>query len=370
MLSKETFEYIENTSSAHLKKWGQFFTKKSIRDKLMSTLEKIESPLVLEPSCGTGEFLHSILNYFDSPQITAVEIDSKLAQIAKKRFPEVNVYNENFFKFKTKKYDFIIGNPPYYRIPSKEGFDEIAYGRVNIYHSFFKLGIDCLKKDGVLAFVVPSGLCNGIYASKLRKYIINHTNIEYLKVYDSANLFDGANQRIMIIVLKKTKNTGNYVFKDFFTEHKEELKELYKNSINLKEIGCKVKTGSIVWNQHKQKLTNNKKNTLLVWGKNICDDHLIEGKFVSPKGQYIKINETEKYPAIVVQRTIGNKSKINCCIINEPFLAENHVNVIHGKNLKKVLNALQSKKTKKVIKYLIGSTMLSKTELEKYIPIF
>jgi phosphotransferase system IIA component len=57
------------------------------------------------------------------------------------------------------------------------------------------------------------------------------------------------------------------------------------------KMGCKVKTGSVVWNQHKQIITNEKtdKTIQLIMTTNLKSEKLERKK-------YMKINnETEKY---------------------------------------------------------------------------
>ena len=60
-----------------------------------------------------------------------------------------------------------------------------------------------LKPGGYLAYVVPPSMNNGAYFDRLRSYIIKNTNIEKIDVINNQALFDGANQNVMILVLKK-----------------------------------------------------------------------------------------------------------------------------------------------------------------------
>jgi WD40 repeat protein len=53
----------------------------------------------------------------------------------------------------------------------------------------------------------------------------------------------------------------NYIF----TDNSSKLKELFEGSTTLKNMGFKVRTGQIVWNEHKEELTNDEENTILVY---------------------------------------------------------------------------------------------------------
>jgi len=381
-LRTDSINYLQSTPKEYLKKMGQFFTSETIRLKLIKMLPKIKSPTILEPSFGSGEFIDTILNFYPDAKITGIEKDKKLFNLVSKRYIDHDVRCEDFLDFNEKnKYDFVIGNPPYFeiaktKIPSK--FNEILNGRPNIYSLFIKLGIDALKPGGYLAFVIPPSMNNGAYFSALREYIIKNTEIEHINVFNDSDLFLQATQRIMILVLKKMKNTGKNIFNigdhSCFTSDVSQLKNIYKDSINLFDCGYRVKTGSVVWNQNKELLSNNKNKRLLVWAKNIESGKINKNNLKHPKGQYVDLKEYESYPAIVINRVIGNSSSpnIRASIINEPFLAENHVNVIYPvnpkKSIKEIYDILLSDKIKKVISILIGNTQLSKTEIEKILP--
>ena len=196
---------------------------------------------------------------------------------------------------------------------------------------------------------------------------------------------------MFLIILKKTnsKKSRKYIFEKngitIFTEDKKFLNEAYKNTVCLKEIGYGVKTGSIVWNEHKEKLTEDKNNsTLLIWASNI-----INGKIIIPnaknKPQYIKNIPKDliiKSRVVVVNRITGSSKDINIksAIVDEKeFVCENHVNVIYplknsnlnypNYSLEDILKALQDEVNIKVMRLISGNTQVSKTELEKLLPI-
>jgi len=69
-LTDATIKYIKETDINYRKSLGQYFTPKSVREALLSRLPNtIRNPKVLDPACGTGEFLITaknilkILNY-------------------------------------------------------------------------------------------------------------------------------------------------------------------------------------------------------------------------------------------------------------------------------------------------------------------
>lgn len=392
--TKESIDYLKNTDIKKRKKLGQYFTPKSIRELLLSKLPKKDNADILDPACGSGEFLFSCKKYFKNPILYGFDIDKKLINIASKLVKNASIKNFDFLNIdiNKKKYDYIIGNPPYFELKLneeiKKKYFDIIKGRVNIFSLFIKTGLDLLKDGGYLAYVVPPSMNNGAYFSKLREYIIKNSSLEYLHIIDGADNFHLANQKVMLIILKKTnsKKSSKYIFKKngitIFTEDKKFLNKAYKNTVSLKDIGYTVKTGSIIWNEHKEKLTNDKNNsTLLIWASNINNGKIIIG-YTKGKPQYIKNISNDliiKSRVVVVNRITGSSKDINikAAIVNEKeFVCENHVNVIYmSKNancnysLEDIFKALQDKTNIKVMRLISGNTQISKTELERLLPI-
>ena len=392
--TKESIDYLKNTDIKKRKKLGQYFTPKSIRELLLSKLPKKDNADILDPACGSGEFLLSCKKYFKNPILYGFDIDKKLINISSKLVKNAIIKNFDFLNIdiNKKKYDYIIGNPPYFELKLneeiKKKYFDIIKGRVNIFSLFIKTGLDLLKDGGYLAYVVPPSMNNGAYFSKLREYIIKNSSLEYLHVIDGADNFHLANQKVMLIILKKTnsKKSSKYIFKKngitIFTEDKNFLNKSYKNTVSLKDIGYTVKTGNIIWNEHKEKLTNDKNNsTLLIWASNINNGKIIIG-YTKGKPQYIKNISNDliiKSRVVVVNRITGSSKDINikAAIVNEKeFVCENHVNVIYmSKNancnysLEDIFKALQNKTNIKVMRLISGNTQISKTELERLLPI-
>jgi len=267
--------YLINTELKHRKLYGQYFTPKFVREYLISKLPKIENPKILDPANGSGEFLVTANEYFDNPELHGWEIDSNLVELSKKLIPNAKIKNLDSLKENyDESFDFVIGNPPYFEykpdLEIKNKFKDVINGRSNIFSMFIKLGLDMLKPNGYLAYVIPPSMNNGAYFSKLRDYIINRSNIEYINILDSSDMFHDAQQTVMIMILKKGKNYGDFIFRkngiSIFSINPKKLYEAFEGKTTLKELGFNIKTGRVVWNQHKDKLTNEKSdNVPLIW---------------------------------------------------------------------------------------------------------
>ncbi len=401
--TEHTTSYLNKADIKYRKSLGQYFTPKPVREALIEQLPKnLKNPKILDPGCGTGEFLLTAKKYFSNAELCGWDIDKNLIEISKKNTPEAklkcidSLENEQYGSF-----DYVIGNPPYFEFKPSEKirnkFQSIIHGRTNIFSLFVYQGLKWLKDGGYLAYVIPPSMNNGAYFAKLRNYIIENANIEYLHVLDDPKLFHGAQQTTMLLILKKGKNRGNYIFKKngitIFSEEVEYLEETFKNRTTLYDLGYEVRTGRVIWNDNRNLLTNDaKKGVPLIWSQNIASNSL-NLSVNDKKPQYITKANPDIGPAIVVNRITGTvkSAKLKAAIVplGMKFFAENHVNVITpakdkkqgqldflNKSVKKlsislneIVKQLSSPDKLKVVRNITGNTQISKTELEKLFPL-
>jgi adenine-specific DNA-methyltransferase len=386
-LQPETLEYVKTSDPAHRKKMGQFFTPRSIRKQLMSHLPKRENPKVIDPACGTGEFLLSAQEYFEDPELYGWEIDERPAEIARRLVPGANIeMTDALRKEYREEFDYVIGNPPYYEFRPEEGvrskFSEIIGGRSNIYALFVFLGVRLLRDGGYLAYVISPSMNNGAYFSKLRRFILRNANIEHMAVLPSPRVFEDALQSVMFLILKKGPNNGDYVFArngiSIFSEKVNLLEKEFAGKTTLRELGYRVTTGRVVWNQNKHLLTHQRRgNVPLIWSYNITSSGLKLG--IGKKPQYIRTDHYDLGPAIVVNRIVGHPGSgaIRAVLIprNMKFVGENHVNVIFPPDktsmtqLEDISEQLNSPEKQVIVRNVTGNTQISRNELEKLFPI-
>lgn len=372
---------------------GIYITPFSIIEKCFEG-EKIDGLDILEPSFGTGQFIDVCIKLLEkkSTNIVGVELFKELYDEVKKKYSSnenIKLLNKDFLTWNTEnKFDLIIGNPPYFEKnlskQEKKTFKEIITGRINIYSLFIYKCISMLKPNGRLIFVIPTSLLSSKYFEKLRYYIHKTCNIEDIVILGSKD-FKDALQSTMIFKIKKLDNdvkpSVDYVIKFsntiVFTPKYKTINELIKNKKYIFDYGCCVKTGNIVWNQHRDKLKDiNKNHVPLIYPRNLVNG-TIEYNEGGAKKQYIKIDkEPIKGPFIIINRIIGiNDISLKPVLIEnstDKYFFENHINVITGKleNLKIIYNSLIKQETIDFIKNVIGNTQLSKNELLYMVPIF
>jgi adenine-specific DNA-methyltransferase len=389
-------EKINKTIIKKIKKeQGIFFSPKDARNKIFDYLEKIDftPETILEPSFGSGEFIIDLQQRFNDSYIFGVEKNKFIFEDVVNNLDlseNTMLINGDFLEYSDEqKYDLIIGNPPYF--VTKEKNKNCMTGRGNIFVLFlYKCLTEHLNDNGILAFILPTSFYNCSYYEPCRKYIYNNTTILDIEEID-VDFFD-TKQNTMIMIIQKTKSrNNNFIFKIndniYITPHFKRLKELTENSTTIEKLNFKVKTGTVTWNEHKNKLTNNENDgTLLIYSSNIIDNTLvIDNLLGNEKKQYIKqINKIkEKGPMLLIYRGNGNNFKFKYLYIQEDieFYAENHINVIYSNNkndtdehkteiFNLIINSFENEKTKEFLKLYIGNGSLSKTEIETVLPIF
>lgn len=259
---------------------GSFYTPKTISDFILKwAFNGNKHCDILEPSCGDGVFLESILeNGYEYNSITAVEINEIEANKARDiRLKNLSVIVDDFHVFcnnTNQEFDIIIGNPPYirYQYFDKQQQEEaekiftsndIKYSRLMNAWSAFVVGCtSLLKEEGKLGFVLPSEILQVINAKQIREFLIKkfskisivsfkklvfpsiqqdvvlilcqkgsgETHIEHIEVKDDIALAD-----VDIVSLKNPKkNIYNFSkWTSFFLEQKE-LDFLNEISLNTK----------------------------------------------------------------------------------------------------------------------------------------
>jgi type I restriction-modification system DNA methylase subunit len=138
---------------------------------------------VCEPSCGTGRFFKYAPN---NTKLYGFDLDELNTKITKALYPDAKIYKQefetaflqepNYSKALKKSWlpemDIVIGNPPY---GDYEGYYKTYmpknYGRFEFL--FIRLGLQLLKKDGILIYIISQNLMNnGGKYDKMKKDIL------------------------------------------------------------------------------------------------------------------------------------------------------------------------------------------------------
>ncbi|MBA4685518.1 MAG: N-6 DNA methylase [Candidatus Galacturonibacter soehngenii] len=207
---------------------GAYYTPLPLAEMMVELFRDDENiNEILEPSCGDGVFIDGLIKtgYIEKiASITAVEIEKSEAKKLKSRLineKKVNVLNKDFFDFykqysDKKKYDLILGNPPYirYQYLEEEQRDMMstiltshgmkANKLVNTWVGFIVACVHMLSDNGKIAFVIPAEILQVAYAEDLRLFLSNSLSKITLITFEEL-VFPDIEQEIVVFIGEKGK---------------------------------------------------------------------------------------------------------------------------------------------------------------------
>jgi hypothetical protein len=127
--------------------------------------------------------------------------------------------------FKKGGFDVVVGNPPYVSA-NNMSYEERQYfnqsanyqtlsGKWDLYIAFIEKGINLIKNGGHLSFIVPFGLLNQPFATKIRKLILNDFSLLSIADLHTVRVFAEATVPTCIphIIKKKQVRQNVAIFK-------------------------------------------------------------------------------------------------------------------------------------------------------------
>lgn len=229
--------YIENIEEVTLikdsakNKYGQYFTPEIVANFMISISKVNADASILEPSCGEGIFLN-LLEQKGFNNVIGYEIDESLAQNFQ------NVKYESFISAEIdKKFDLIIGNPPYIRWKNLENElkEELQKNEIwNLYFNslcdylyiFILKSIQLLKENGELIFICPEYWMSTTHSISLRNFISKNGYFEEIYHFNETPIFNNASVSVIIFKFIKSKKK---------TEKKIKITKYFKNRVLTKE---------------------------------------------------------------------------------------------------------------------------------------
>lgn len=304
---------------------GQFFTKESIIEKLLDILFEYKNYKnnieILEPSFGTGNFI-KVLNKRGFYNINGCEIDEVLTDNP-----------EDFFNHSIdKKYDLVIGNPPFTKYNIKESYyypkkylsspiSPYSYlpnkilkrEKEKIENVFILKSLKHLNgKDSTIAFILPISFFIRNKNKTIKREILN--NFSTIIIYQNREVWFNYNIPCCFAILTNTLDFKNKIILLYENEHK------HREVINIANFFEEI-IPEVFYNK-KYGLTNNHKGVLLkkyLATERIKYSKSYENNNVSAKNilekTKIPINkDVEDYKLAIVR--VGNASVGRCGLVN------------------------------------------------------
>lgn len=457
-------EYQKLQSIFDKKAFGQYYTPQRIVELILNSLnlpiETLSKYRVLDPSCGGGAFFLGILDVCKKQGLNKNEVIeiinnslygfdlnpnalflAKLCLIIHLKYlyddfiidKDIHLiyFGNKFIQCNTlavaaeTKFDYIIGNPPYFKIKQslqlKEKYGQYLYGQGNVYALFLIWALNNISDSGKISFIIPQSIKNGNYFIKIREELSCH-NIFYLAIFDSKkrkSVFNNVEQAVFIIGYEKSYDSKNQTLIINFDEESIAYSKSYQQSKVFDKEGfltpqnvlelrllnklkrqskfievfpdLKFGNGLFVWNQQKAFLSDEGEGSdiPIIYANYIGDNNFMfsPSKNIKIRKPYAKIvKENQNFVCsgikLLVKRTSSNEKffRIKACALDKEFIqrhekyfVENHLNMLYNvknKNLEinyntilYVLAFLMSNISNYYIKQLNGNTQVSANEL-------
>ena len=241
------------------KKLGQIYTPKWIIQEILDEVdfrgEKILNQKIIDPACGDGAFLIEIVdivigeaknrklgledirNILEN-NIYGIEIDRDEYRKCKTNLNNIvrtklgidkidwKIFNDDtltkyreFLNF----FDYVVGNPPYIRIHNidreirdliKNEF-EFSKGVLDIYLSFFELGLQILNRQGKLGYITPNSFLRNSSAKRFRRFLKDRKIVRTLIDFKSNKIFRNISTYTAITILDLNHRKNSFEYKEF-----------------------------------------------------------------------------------------------------------------------------------------------------------
>ena len=248
---------------------GGYYTPEKISDFLIEWGFNLEdSPKnILEPSCGDGQFLHSLYRYSSNSkssnskiQFLGVELNEVEFNKSKKIFNKLKkdfnytgkIKNSDFFQYMRntndriakKKFDLILGNPPYIRYQyfdqgkevAEVNFEELGIKTTKHANSWLYFLGDCVSRmsdDSRIGMVIPAELLHITYAKGLRKWLLEELDNTVLITFQEL-VFPNVQQEVVLFLGEKKSSSTTKKLKMVQKKNLESLSSDIWDEVNEK----------------------------------------------------------------------------------------------------------------------------------------
>ena len=351
-----TYQYL-NSKKENLER-GSFYTDYKIAKDFVNDLDFSKNQLILDPACGSGSFLFN--SNASSNQIFGVDNDPIAIMIAKFnyfiKFPNgnyPNIFCDDFFNWYLKNkhlvFDYLIGNPPYGATLDLKNINSSHVISGESFSYFIEFGFTFLKDKGIMRYLLPEAILNVKKHYDIRKFILNDTNLNKIKKYQTK--FAGVMSDLYMLEITNDKNNSDLTFIDNqSTKIPKTIFKSLKNSVithfNQKDVTIIQKVTDIqehnlsnsifalgvVTGNNKEKLFDNPTDNseLIYSGKEVTKYKLLppEKHIVFDRNnlQQVAPDNIYRAPQKLVYKTINKHIKI--AIDDTQSLTTNSANII------------------------------------------
>lgn len=186
---------------------GQVFTPPALAAEILDAVPA-RPGRVLDPACGTGNFLVDAARRWPSAELVGFENDPAAAAIARERLPYATIAVKDALAGPiSPDFDLVCGNPPYaaaFRATAERERARAAHvtasGGFDLAVPFVERSVGWLRPGGWLALVVTNKILVKDYATRLRVWLLQELAVHELWDLAVADAFPGSAIDVCVLV--------------------------------------------------------------------------------------------------------------------------------------------------------------------------
>lgn len=265
---------------------GQIFTTSNVASYMVNLFTIPKDARIMEPCFGEGAFLRALTDSGYS-EVDGCEIDKKLFDNVKNKYPKYNLINADFLSCNNDRlYDGIIMNPPYIRHEKINDLVELGVSKeklskndlfyslpntANMYMYFIVKGFSLLRMGGEMIVIFPSSWINTRSGDSFQKMIKACAGIKR-QIHISGEVFE-KNALVEVLILKLIKG-------DLITNCKVEYVRLSNDKfINL---DAPEQSDVVSWKTSFSKLANVRRGLTTGYNEMYINPNLKNEKYMRP----------------------------------------------------------------------------------------
>lgn len=235
--------YELNVEEEDRKVNGSYYTPTNVVSYIIKNIIVDNVGLICDPACGSGAFLVESAKFIkQKSNFSYSKIFGKLlfgidilpasierTKIMLSLLAILDGEDENFnfnlcegdslvfdweANFGPKKFDYIVGNPPYVRTKNLrtevrkniKKWSTANFGNADLYIPFFELAIKITNKKGRIGFITPSTYLTSFNAKLVRRFLSNNKFLKRIIDFNGWQVFKGATTYTCITILDKKKS--------------------------------------------------------------------------------------------------------------------------------------------------------------------
>lgn len=205
---------------------GSYYTPRALIEGIVEELSDQINPgtKVLDPCCGTGQFLVTFARYVSNPlMLWGYDIDPTAVQIAKINllvcYPDIDFYPQLFVANSLLdnpdgSFDVIATNPPWGYHYTKDETEHLKQVFSNIssneaFSYFLVRGLNLLNENGTLCYVLPEAVTKVRQHRDVREFLLRNSSITSIK--HLGNVFSKVLSPVITLTVQKRIKGGGEI---------------------------------------------------------------------------------------------------------------------------------------------------------------